>query len=299
MSNQISYLFPGQGSQFVGMGKELRKNTDVSLIYEQASEILGYNLIELINHGPEERLTQTQYAQPAILVDSIAKFTILSKSNQTYPPACVAGHSLGEYSALVAANSITFPSGVQLVRLRGRLMSNVNEDGSMLAVLGLHLPEVKEVLNSLCEAPIIANYNFPTQLVLSGRASELNEARNKLANQGAKCIELNVSGPFHTKYMNDAQAELAEQIQQTEFDDPEFPVLSSVSGDLETDSSRLQKLLSKQMTTPVRWMEYMNTLDEENITTTVEVGPGDVLQKINNRIVPNMDHRGFSEVIHL
>lgn len=295
MSNTLAFLFPGQGVQHVGMGQDFIDVPTINPLYEKASEILGFDLVRLLKSGPEEELSLTRNAQPAIFVDGIARYKLLSQEG--IKPAVMLGHSLGEFTALVAGGCLSFHDGLKLVKERGEITNDLNSKGSMTAVLGLNYHEVERALNRNSASVTIANYNSPRQVVLSGEKSNLEEARQVLNGRGAKCIQLDVSAPFHSPLMKDAENKLEALIQKLNFSDPAISILSSVSGNIECTGSRLKQLIENQLTNSVHWVSYINTIVEFGVDTTIEAGPDSTLQKLTNQIAPAINNKTFNEVV--
>lgn len=287
-------LFPGQGSQSVGMSENLSATEEARKVFGKVKEILDEDPLDLMKDGPKEELNRTENAQLAIFIDSYIRFLILKEEMNRID--CLVGHSLGEYPALVSARSLSFEEGLKLVSLRGRLMEKSNDLGSMIAVLGKRLGEIKEMLEEIENPPVIANRNSPKQIVLSGSEEQLEAAREKLKGK-AKAIELDVSGPFHSPFMEGPKKRLAERVEKVEFEDPQYSVFSATSSGLETEGSKLKELLKKQMTSPVNWVEGVNRMSEENIENAVEVGLGDVLCKLVDRSAPDIDTYTYKEVL--
>lgn len=290
---KIAFVYPGQGSQAVGMGKDFyEKYSLVKEMFDHANEMVGYDLTSLMFEGPNEKLTETQNAQPSLLLMSAAITALLQKEQIT--PFLTAGHSLGEYSALVASNAISYTDGVQLVHKRGQLMENAypKGQGSMAAVLGLELQGLKDALEEIKqqsdEVIDIANLNCPGQIVISGTKSAIEKSVEFLKEKGAKrVIPLQVSGPFHSSLMKPAAEKFSEEIDKLEWNDAEIPVIANVTASEVTDKTTIKDLLVKQLYSPVRFEETINLILEKDVDAIVEVGNGKVLaglvKKVNRR----------------
>jgi len=282
-------LFPGQGAQTVGMGQALCEEFAAArAVFEEADDVLGMGLSALCWQGPEEELTLTQNAQPAILAHSIAALRVVHED--VAPIAAAAGHSLGEFSAHVAAGTMSFADGLRAVRLRGQLMfeAGLRRPGTMAAVLGLADDEVRAVCASVSRADsvcVAANLNSPGQVVVSGDPDAIQRAEVGLREAGAKrVVALNVSGAFHSPLMEPAQDGLAQALASVPLTAPRFPVVSNVTAAAVQDGQQAAALLVEQLTSPVRWSECVQALSSEfGITEFVELGPGTVLQGLNRR----------------
>ena len=281
-----AFVFPGQGAQFVGMGKDLYENNPVAKeMFDKANEILGFNITDLMFNGTDEDLRQTKVTQPAIFLHSV----ILAKTmGDDFNPDMVAGHSLGEFSALVAAGALSFEDGLRLVSARAQAMQKACEKtpSTMAAVLALPDAKVEELCASVTEGVVVpANYNCPGQIVISGSIEGVDAACAKMLEAGAKrALKLKVGGAFHSPLMEPARAELAAAIAHTDFHAPRCPVYQNVNAEPQTDPETIKKNLIAQLTAPVRWTQTIQNMIAAGADTFVEVGPGAVLQGLVKKI---------------
>ena len=281
-----AFVFPGQGAQFVGMGKDLYENNPVAKeMFDKANEILGFNITDLMFNGTDEDLRQTKVTQPAIFLHSV----ILAKTmGDDFNPDMVAGHSLGEFSALVAAGALSFEDGLRLVSARAQAMQEDCEKttSTMAAVLALPDAKVEELCASVTEGVVVpANYNCPGQIVISGSIEGVDAACAKMLEAGAKrALKLKVGGAFHSPLMEPARAELADAIAHTDFHAPKCPVYQNVNAEPQTDPETIKKNLIAQLTAPVRWTQTIQNMIAAGADTFVEVGPGAVLQGLVKKI---------------
>ena len=281
-----AFVFPGQGAQFVGMGKDLYENNPVAKeMFDKANEILGFNITDLMFNGTDEDLRQTKVTQPAIFLHSV----ILAKTmGDDFNPDMVAGHSLGEFSALVAAGALSFEDGLRLVSARAQAMQKACEKtpSTRAAVLALPDAKVEELCASVTEGVVVpANYNCPGQIVISGSIEGVDAACAKMLEAGAKrALKLKVGGAFHSPLMEPARAELADAIAHTDFHAPKCPVYQNVNAEPQTDPETIKKNLIAQLTAPVRWTQTIQNMIAAGADTFVEVGPGAVLQGLVKKI---------------
>ena len=280
-----AYIFPGQGAQFSGMGKDLFENSKTAYeLFNNANEILGFKISDVMFNGSAEDLKQTSVTQPAIFLHSV--ILAMSKENEI-SPEMVAGHSLGEFSALVINKSISFEDGLKLVSIRANAMQKAceNNPGTMAAVLGLEDKLVENVCNEVDGTVVAANYNCPGQLVISGELYSIELACEKLKEIGARrALVLPVGGAFHSPLMEDAKRELENAINETIFSDPICPIYQNVSGLPYSSEIEIKENLISQLTSPVKWTHSINQMVEDGAKEFIEVGPGRVLQGLVRKI---------------
>lgn len=281
-----AYVFPGQGAQFVGMGKDLSEGSVLAReLFTKANSILGFNITEIMFEGTDEDLRQTRVTQPAIFLHSVILSRVLGGD---FKPDMVAGHSLGEFSALVANKVLSFEDGLKLVSKRALAMQKACElqPSTMAAVIGMEDAKVERVLSQLKDEIVVpANYNCPDQLVISGSVKGIEIASQKLAEAGAKkTVTLNVSGAFHSPFMQPAAEELANAIMATKFNKGICPIYQNVTGQSVVDPEIIKKNLIAQLTSPVRWSQSVRNMIANGVTIFVEVGPGNVLQGLIKKV---------------
>ena len=280
-----SYIFPGQGAQFVGMGLDLyEKSAEAKALFEAANGILGFSITDIMFSGTDEDLKQTKVTQPAIFLHSVILSKVLGKN---FAPQMVAGHSLGEFSALVANGTLSFEDGLQLVAKRAAAMQKACElqPGTMAAVLGLEDAKVEELCATIDGIVTPANYNCPGQLVISGELKAVEVACEKMKEAGAKrALVLPVGGAFHSVLMKPAEEELAAAIEQTTFHKPLCPVYQNVTTTAVSNEANIKKNLIKQLTAPVKWTQSVQQMIADGATEFIEVGPGKVLQGLVKKI---------------
>ncbi|MBN1822144.1 MAG: ACP S-malonyltransferase [Prolixibacteraceae bacterium] len=289
-----AFVFPGQGAQFPGMGKDLYENSELAKeLFEKANQILGFRITDIMFEGTIDELKETKVTQPAIFLHSV----ILAKTLKEFEPEMVAGHSLGEFSALVANGALTFEDGLKLVSQRAMAMQKAceAEPSAMAAIVGLDDEVVEEVCSSINDVVVAANYNCPGQLVISGSISGIDKACEILTEKGAKrALKLVVGGAFHSPLMEPAREELAAAIESTTFSTPVCPVYQNVNASPTSDPEEIKKNLVAQLTAPVRWTQTVQNMITDGATIFTEIGPGKVLQGLVKRMDRDMEVAGIS-----
>jgi len=279
-----AFVFPGQGAQFVGMGKDLYdNNAQAKELFEKANEVLGFRITDLMFNGTEEDLKQTKVTQPAVFLHSVI---LALTMGEEFCPDMVAGHSLGEFSALVAAGVLPFEQGLKLVETRALAMQKACEaaPSTMAAIIGMTDEKVEEICATIEGVCIPANYNSPGQVVISGTFEAIEKACEKFKEAGAKrALPLKVGGAFHSPLMEPAREELAKAIHEADFSAPKCPIYQDVDAKPHTDPAEIKENLIKQLTAPVRWSQIMAAMVADGMTEAVEVGPGKVLQGLIGR----------------
>ena len=294
---KVGFLFPGQGAQYIGMAKDLYENSvEVREMIKTADYVLNINLSDIMFNGPEEKLKQTEYTQPAIFLHSV----VLCSLTRLLESKAAAGHSLGEYSALVSAGAIQYYEAIQLVRARGMAMqqSGIDNPGTMAAVIGLSPEQVKECCERASKDGVVqpANFNSPGQIVISGSIKGVKKAMELCKENGARLVkELVVSGAFHSLLMESAKEKLKTTLDKTNLYDARFPVYTNVSAKPVTQKDEIKEMLYQQVTSPVRWEEIINNMITDGIEEFYEIGPGKVLQGLVKRINPDVKCHGIDK----
>ena len=289
-----AYIFPGQGAQFTGMGKELyESDAKAKALFEKANDILGFRITDTMFSGSSDELKQTNVTQPAVFIHSV----VVALSNAAFAPEMVAGHSLGEFSSLVANKALTFEDGLRLVAKRAHAMQRACEinPSTMAAIMGLEDKIVEDICASIKEEIVVAaNYNCPGQLVISGSMSGITIACEKMKAAGAKrALPLQVGGAFHSPLMEPAREELAKAIESTRFSVPVCPIYQNVNALPSIDVSVIRKNLIAQLTSPVRWTQSVQNMVKDGGKTFIECGPGKVLQGLVKKIAPEAEVGGI------
>ena len=296
----VAFIFPGQGSQYVGMGKELFENFGMAKkTFEEADDTLHFSISRLCFEGPEEALKLTENTQPAVLTTSIAALKVL-QAEKGMAPQFTAGHSLGEYSALVASGALSFSEAVKTVRLRGKFMQEAVPvgEGAMAAVLGMEREQVEKICEEVSSGEILtpANFNSPGQIVIAGHSKAVERAIERVKQEGKKAVLLPVSAPFHSPLMKPAGERLGKALEEISIANLKIPVVTNVEAEINTAKERVKELLVAQVSSPVRWEESMRKMIEKGIEQVLEVGPGKVLSGLMKRIDGRVESKNLEDL---
>ena len=295
-----AFIFPGQGSQYVGMGKDFFENfREAREVFQEADDVLHLSISSLCFQGPEEALKLTENTQPAVLTTSIAALKVL-QAEKGVVPHLAAGHSLGEYSALVVSGALAFADAVQIVRLRGRFMQEAVPvgEGAMAAILGMERGQVEKICEEAAQGEVLtpANFNCPGQIVIAGHAKAIERAMERVKQEGKKAVALSVSAPFHSPLMKPAGERLGKVLEGIIIQDLKIPVVTNVEADINQSKERVKELLVTQVSSPVHWEESMQKISGDGIEQTLEIGPGKVLSGLMKRINPKVETKNIEDI---
>ena len=292
---KVSYIFPGQGAQYVGMGKSLYDSfPEAKKVFDEAGDILGFDIKKLCFEGPLEELSETSNSQPAIMVHSIAALRVLEKTTEDFEPVCALGLSVGEYIALVASGAVVYPEGLKLLHKRALFMEEASQinPGKMAAIIGLDMEKIDEV----CQAAgvEVANLNCPGQVVVSGRIEAIEKVNSLAVEKGAtRAVVLNVSGGFHSSLMDPAAEKLKKEFEKVKIKKPSIPMICNVLPKLESDPDVIRENLVTQLTHKILWEDSVRLVAKSGISTFLEIGPGKVLKGLLRRIDKKLEVRNF------